>query len=70
MSLLIIFNQDNKKEWKIKSKKENPPKWTWAGNEIRTRDIHVGNVTLYHWAIPAIINIQKTELKIYYCFDL
>ena len=24
-----------------------------AGNEIRTRDIHLGKVTLYHWAIPA-----------------
>ena len=24
-----------------------------AGDEIRTHDIHVGNVTLYHWATPA-----------------
>ena len=24
-----------------------------AGNEIRTRDVHLGKVTLYHWAIPA-----------------
>ena len=26
-----------------------------AGNEIRTRDVHLGKVTLYHWAIPANI---------------
>ena len=24
-----------------------------AGNEIRTRDFHLGKVTLYHWTIPA-----------------
>ena len=27
-----------------------------AGNEIRTRDIHLGKVTLYHWAIPAFLS--------------
>ena len=27
-----------------------------AGNEIWTRDPHVGNVMLYHWAIPACKN--------------
>ena len=27
--------------------------YTKAGDEIWTHDIHVGNVTLYHWATPA-----------------
>ena len=32
-----------------------------AGNEIRTRDFHLGKVTLYHWVIPAsaLKNISK-----------
>ena len=25
-----------------------------AGDEIRTRDVHLGKVTLYHWATPAL----------------
>lgn len=27
--------------------------WCGAGNETWTRDIYLGKVTLYHWAIPA-----------------
>ena len=30
-----------------------PRKQKRAGDEIRTHDIHVGNVTLYRWATPA-----------------
>lgn len=32
-----------------------------AGNAIRTRDMHLGKVPLYHWAIPAIILGEKFE---------
>ena len=27
-----------------------------AEDEIRTRDVHLGKVTLYHWATPAYIH--------------
>ena len=30
-----------------------------AGEAIRTPDIHVGNVTLYHWATPAKVLLEQ-----------
>ena len=29
-----------------------------AEDEIRTRDVHLGKVTLYHWATPAFFHNQ------------
>ena len=34
-----------------------------AGNEIRTRDFHLGKVTLYHWTIPAYTMAGITGLE-------
>ena len=30
-----------------------------AEDEIRTRDVHLGKVTLYHWATPAFFTIHR-----------
>ena len=30
-----------------------------AEDEIRTRDVHLGKVTLYHWATPAYNFLKK-----------
>ena len=38
-----------------------------AEDEIRTRDVHLGKVTLYHWATPAYIKLylllQMVQVK-------
>ena len=37
--------------------------YSGAGNEIRTRDFHLGKVTLYHWTIPAYTMAGITGLE-------
>ena len=38
---------------KLASKGLEASFWIGAEDEIRTRDVHLGKVTLYHWATPA-----------------
>ena len=53
----MTTEQHHGTNWFYAQKKADPKisllVFNGAGNEIRTRDVNLGKVALYHWVIPA-----------------
>ena len=63
---LLNFQKEKSVKKTITEKSKKPKLLHKAGDAIRTRDINLGKVALYHWATPAnalyIIIIDSNEL--------